>query len=232
MSKKRPRVSLRSALRQTDTTAMYPGCGQGTGPALAYVGLGLAGEAGEVANQIKKVMRDDDGLPTPPRSAKLFDELGDVMWYWLRCCRELGFDPYDVVLHNLQKLAERQENGTLQGDTAADGSRGGVGIPDSFTEDLDSMLADDAEPVLYDDPKLAYDGLVTHEQRPAPVDPEDASWGWGPRVLHVLTCACACAVGGTAWVVSGYRELGVVQDMYAHLREAHTNPGAVVRVEV
>lgn len=307
MSKKRPRVSLRSALRQTDTTAMYPACGTGTGPALAYVGLGLAGEAGEVANQLKKVMRDDHGLPTPSRSAKLFDELGDVLWYWLRCCRELGFDPYDVVLHNLTKLELRATKGEIQGDTAADGTRVGPALESMLVEDdnvpsgyayafgdgfhealekayvgedlgertapvfpaasleqlqrmgvtlwpgrtafvvdeghmyavgkdlewhpVDSLantIRGVVSPVQYDDLGQAYRDLVVHEQKPGPEEPGSS---WGPRVLHVLTCACVCAVSGTPWVVSGYRELGVVQDMYAHLREVHATDDAVLRQE-
>lgn len=74
---------------------------------LAYCGLGLAGEAGEVANEIKKILRDDSGQLTASRKAKLIDELGDVAWYLAMCCTELNMDIVEVMRQNLDKLAER-----------------------------------------------------------------------------------------------------------------------------
>jgi len=49
-----------------------------------YTALGLFGEAGEIANQVKKIWRDDDGVLTADRMTKLRDELGDVLWYAVR----------------------------------------------------------------------------------------------------------------------------------------------------
>lgn len=57
-----------------------------------YARLGLIGEAGEIANQVKKIWRDDDGLVTDDRCAKLVDELGDVLWYAVRLAHHLGVD--------------------------------------------------------------------------------------------------------------------------------------------
>lgn len=111
-----PTVDLRQALHKTSLTAQYPFVGLGQAQGLMYVGLGLAGEAGEVANQIKKITRDDGGFVTDARRAKLFSELGDVIWYWLRACAELNFDPNEVILANQSKLGQRLTNGTIQGD--------------------------------------------------------------------------------------------------------------------
>lgn len=111
-----PTVDLRQALHKTSITAQYPFVGLGQAQGLMYVGLGLAGEAGEVANQIKKITRDDGGFVTDARRAKLFGELGDVIWYWLRACAELNFDPNEVILANQSKLGQRLANGTIQGD--------------------------------------------------------------------------------------------------------------------
>jgi NTP pyrophosphatase (non-canonical NTP hydrolase) len=111
-----PAVDLRQALRKTGLTAQYPFVGLGQAQGLMYVGLGLAGEAGEVANQIKKIPRDDGGFVTEARRTKIFSELGDIIWYWLRVCDELNFDPNAVIRANQAKLGLRAANGTIQGD--------------------------------------------------------------------------------------------------------------------
>lgn len=76
---------------QTYLTAKYPGSGLKDG--LLYVSLGLIGETGEVAEHIKKMMRDDGFSMTPERHDKLVKELGDVMWYWSEGRRCLGIAP-------------------------------------------------------------------------------------------------------------------------------------------
>lgn len=111
-----PPISLQDAMRFTTRTAQYPFAGSGQVQALMYVGLGLNGEAGEVADEIKKVARDDGGMATEARRMRIFKELGDVMWYWLRACDELGFDPNEVVRANQTKLTERHAHGTIKGD--------------------------------------------------------------------------------------------------------------------
>lgn len=55
-----------------------------------YARLGLFGEAGEIANQAKKILRDDNGQLTEERRVKLADELGDVLWYATRLAHEHG----------------------------------------------------------------------------------------------------------------------------------------------
>lgn len=76
---------------------------------LMYTGLALAGEAGEVANDIKKWYRDEKQQLTEDRKAKLILELGDVLWYAASLADDLGTTLETVALHNLQKLARRQE---------------------------------------------------------------------------------------------------------------------------
>lgn len=77
---------------------------------LAYSGLGLAGEAGEVADQIKKLIRDDGGI-SPERMRKIKLELGDVLWYTAAVARELGFTLNEIAEENLKKLEARYERG-------------------------------------------------------------------------------------------------------------------------
>jgi len=72
-----------------------------------YPTLGLAGEAGEVANIVKKIQRDHDGVLTDETRAKLKDELGDVLWYISACADELGLTLGEIAEFNIQKLAKR-----------------------------------------------------------------------------------------------------------------------------
>jgi NTP pyrophosphatase (non-canonical NTP hydrolase) len=107
-------VTLDDYEQRAASTAVYPG--QGTVQGLVYTVLGLAGEAGEMANQVKKTLRDDDGVLTDQRRAKLVDELGDVLWYVANTAKELGVPLADIAQQNLNKLQARKEQGTLKGD--------------------------------------------------------------------------------------------------------------------
>jgi NTP pyrophosphatase (non-canonical NTP hydrolase) len=74
---------------------------------LEYPTLGLAGEAGEVANIVKKIQRDYDGEITDEIRARLKDELGDVLWYISACADELGLTLKEIAQFNVEKLAKR-----------------------------------------------------------------------------------------------------------------------------
>jgi NTP pyrophosphatase (non-canonical NTP hydrolase) len=78
---------------------------------LEYPTLGLAGEAGEVANIVKKIQRDHGGIITPEIRGKLLDELGDVLWYISACADELGLALDEIAEFNVQKLAKRHGGG-------------------------------------------------------------------------------------------------------------------------
>lgn len=102
---------------QAKRTAVYPK--QEVVNNLNYLALGLSGECGEVANDVKKCIRDDKGLLTIERSNHLIDELGDVLWYAAMLCYELNTTLETVALRNLAKLKKRQRENTLHdsGDT-------------------------------------------------------------------------------------------------------------------
>lgn len=82
---------------------------------LAYPALGLAGEAGEVAEHAKKAIRDDGGSISEERRAAMSKELGDVLWYVAQIATELGLDLGEIADQNLQKLLSRQQRGVLSG---------------------------------------------------------------------------------------------------------------------
>jgi NTP pyrophosphatase (non-canonical NTP hydrolase) len=74
---------------------------------LEYPTLGLTGEAGEVANIVKKIQRDFGGEITDEIRQKLKDELGDVLWYISACADELGLTIEEIAQFNVEKLAKR-----------------------------------------------------------------------------------------------------------------------------
>ena len=84
-------------------TALYPNRLKN----LEYPTLGLTGEAGEVANIVKKIQRDFGGEITDEIRLKLKDELGDVLWYISACTDELGLTLNEIAEYNVAKLAER-----------------------------------------------------------------------------------------------------------------------------
>src|SRR3984957_8384911 len=87
---------------------------------LGYPALGLAGEAGEVAEHAKKAIRDDGGEVTGERRAAMAKELGDVLWYVSQLASELGLDLDELAGANLEKLLSPQRPGGLSGRGDAD----------------------------------------------------------------------------------------------------------------
>ena len=78
--------------------------------AVIYPALGLAAEAGEVANKVKKILRDGKF----DREA-IADEVGDCLWYIAALCRDLNIDMQDIANNNIKKLKDRLERGVLSG---------------------------------------------------------------------------------------------------------------------
>lgn len=92
-------------------TAVYPDRGSN----FVYPALGLAGEAGEVADKLKKVIRDDNGILTNSVCDAVAKELGDVLWYVAVLANELDYDLGDIAVMNINKLNSRKERGVLTG---------------------------------------------------------------------------------------------------------------------
>ena len=80
-----------------------------------YLALGLNGEAGEVSDKIKKIIRDKDSYMTKEDVEAIGKELGDVLWYLARLAAELGLDLQDIADRNYVKLIKRQEDHTISG---------------------------------------------------------------------------------------------------------------------
>ena len=94
----------------TRRTAQYP-----KEVEMEYLMLGLANEVGEVLGKYKKYLRGD-AMVQQDFETKLVDELGDVMWYFVRICDMLDVTLYEVMTRNIDKLSQRVEKGTIKGD--------------------------------------------------------------------------------------------------------------------
>lgn len=99
----------------TAETAIYPGAGLGNVEALSYVALGLTGEAGEIANKVKKILRDSGGNVTSEVAKELSKEIGDVLWYLTRLADEVGYSLSQISQENVDKLRSRKVRGVISG---------------------------------------------------------------------------------------------------------------------
>ena len=89
-------------------TAIYP-------TPIIYPALGLCGESGEVADKVKKVIRDNNSEFTSEKKAEIAKEIGDVLWYCATLSKDLGYTLDEIAERNYQKLHSRQLRGKLGG---------------------------------------------------------------------------------------------------------------------
>ena len=105
-------MELNDYQRESRKTALYPDVGSNA----IYPTLGLVGEAGEVADKIKKILRDKKGIFDRESKDAIKFELGDVLWYISQLSSELGYELEDVANTNLEKLNSRKIRGKIQGE--------------------------------------------------------------------------------------------------------------------
>jgi len=92
------------------STAIYP-----AEYGLVYTALGLAGESGEVAEKVKKLIRDDFFSKSGNFEDAVASELGDVLWYLANLASEIGMTLEEIAILNTQKLQDRKARGVLKG---------------------------------------------------------------------------------------------------------------------
>ncbi len=97
--------------KKSRQTAMYPNIGKN----FIYPTLGLCGESGEVAEKIKKILRDKNGIVDETTKQEIKKELGDVLWYLSQIASELDLSLEDVATENIKKLFSRLERGKIKG---------------------------------------------------------------------------------------------------------------------
>jgi NTP pyrophosphatase (non-canonical NTP hydrolase) len=104
-------MDLRTYQQRSRETARYPQAGANP----IYPTLGLCGEAGEVADKVKKVLRDRGGAFDAAVIDDLRLELGDVLWYVAQLATELDLDLSEIAEANLAKLASRAARNVISG---------------------------------------------------------------------------------------------------------------------
>lgn len=95
-----------------ESVAQYPNRGHN----FIYATLGLVGESGEVAEKIKKLIRDKDPKLTEEFKKEVLKEAGDVLWFIATLAYEMGADIEEVAKLNIEKLYSRKERGVVYGD--------------------------------------------------------------------------------------------------------------------
>ena len=104
-------MDFKTYQKKARETAQYPDLGWNK----IYPTLGLVGEAGEVAEKVKKVLRDKNGIFDNESKIGIKKELGDVLWYISTLCTELNFNLEEVASENLEKLRLRAVKGKISG---------------------------------------------------------------------------------------------------------------------
>lgn len=90
-------------------TAIYP-------LPIIYPTLGLTGEAGEVSDKVKKVIRDKGSdFTNQDTKHAIAEEIGDVLWYCATLSHDLGYTLNEIAQMNNEKLQSRKERGKLHG---------------------------------------------------------------------------------------------------------------------
>jgi NTP pyrophosphatase (non-canonical NTP hydrolase) len=98
-------IGFREYQRKAVSFAIYPATHK-----VLYPALGLCGETGEVAEKVKKQVRD--GVFNRHEVAK---ELGDVLWYLANLSNDIGYNLDEVADINIEKLTSRKDRDKIKG---------------------------------------------------------------------------------------------------------------------
>lgn len=111
-----------------------------------YPLIGLVGEAGELANILKKTIRNHN-FETEPKINEIIDEKGDLNWYMAMLDYELKIEPEQVLKNNVKKLLERKQQGTIHDNEAREIQKKYVPL---FMDVIKNLEGNERIPVLKD----------------------------------------------------------------------------------
>ena len=104
-------MTFKEYQRLSRKTAIYPGVGKN----FVYPALGLSGESGEVAEIVKRIIREKKGLIDKESKKAISKELGDVLWYLTQLAAEFNISLEEIAKQNIEKLKSRKVRGLLHG---------------------------------------------------------------------------------------------------------------------
>jgi len=110
MNRKHKKMEFNAYQQTAKSTAIYP-----PEHKVLYPALGLSGEAGEVANKVKKIVRDGIHNMPPDWREQLSSEIGDVLWYCSALATDLNLSLGTIASQNIDKLERRKASGKLKG---------------------------------------------------------------------------------------------------------------------
>lgn len=103
-------MTIKEYSERAISTATY-----GLGDSIIYPTLGLNGEAGEVAEKVKKVLRDKHGVFDEEIKYDMAREIGDIIWYCNALARDIGYSLEEIMDMNIVKLESRKLRGVISG---------------------------------------------------------------------------------------------------------------------
>lgn len=103
-------MTIKEYSEKAIATATY-----GLGDSIIYPTLGLNGEAGEVAEKVKKVLRDKHGVFDEEIKYDMAREIGDIIWYCNALARDIGYSLEEIMDMNIIKLESRKLRGVISG---------------------------------------------------------------------------------------------------------------------
>ena len=103
-------MTIKEYSERAIATATY-----GLGDNIIYPTLGLNGEAGEVAEKVKKVLRDKHGVFDEEIKYDMAREIGDIIWYCNALARDIGYSLEEIMDMNIVKLESRKLRGVISG---------------------------------------------------------------------------------------------------------------------
>lgn len=104
-------MTLNDYQKRALETAQYPSEFK-----IIYPALGMSGEAGEVADKVKKVIRDNKLVFSEEKRIEIAKEIGDVLWYCATMAHDIGFSLEEIGIMNYEKLTSRKQRGKIGGE--------------------------------------------------------------------------------------------------------------------
>lgn len=82
---------------------------------ILYLTVAMCGEAGEVADKVKKIYRDHEGIVDGVTEHEIAMEIGDVLWYLAALAIKLRVPLWSIAKCNIDKVNRRINMETLHG---------------------------------------------------------------------------------------------------------------------